>query len=86
MLKSLALISGFTGQDGSHVAKQRLVKIIEVSEIISFAPAFSLKFLNCIYRDTRNANPKPTFGNEDLVDGENLKDFARNFDPKDITA
>ena len=82
----MALISGFTGQNGSYLAKQFLVKGYEASEIIRFAPAITLKFLNHIHRDTRDANPKLTLSNKDLVDGKNLNDLARNFNPIDITA
>lgn len=86
MLKSSALVSGSTGQNGSYLAKQFLVKGYETSEIIRFTPAITLKFLNHIHRDTRYANLKLALSEEDLVDGKNLSDLARIFNPIDITA
>ena len=86
MLKLSALVLGYTGQNGSYLAKQFLVKGYETSEIILFTPAITLKFLNHIHRDTRDANLKLTLSDEDLVDGKNLNDLARIFDPIDITA
>lgn len=86
MLKSAALVSGSTGQNGSYLAKQFLVKGYETSEIIRFTPAITLKFPNHIHRDTCDANLKLTLSDEDLVDGKNLNDLARIFNPRNITA
>lgn len=86
MFKSSALVSGFTGQNGLYLAKQFLVKGYETSEIIRCTPAITLKFLNHIHRNIRDANAKLTFGNQDLVGGKNLNYLARFFNPIDITA
>jgi len=86
VLKSSVLVLGFTGQNGSYLAKQLLVKGYETSEIIRFTPAITLKFLNHIHLETRDANLKLTLSDEDLVDGKNLNYLARFFDSIDIAA
>lgn len=84
MPKSVALITGVTGQDGSYLAELLLAKGYEVHGIIRRASTFNTERIDHIYQDPHSPNPKLFLHYGDLTDGVGLTNLVRDIQPTEI--
>jgi GDPmannose 4,6-dehydratase len=79
-----ALITGVTGQDGSHLAELLLQKGYEVHGLIRRASSFNTERLETIYRDPHEAGVHFLMHYGDLSDSGSLVNLIRDLEPEEI--
>lgn len=79
-----ALITGVTGQDGSHLAELLLQKGYEVHGLIRRASSFNTERLESIYRDPHEAGVHFLMHYGDLSDSGSLVNLIRDLQPDEI--
>jgi GDPmannose 4,6-dehydratase len=79
-----ALISGITGQDGSHLTEYLLSIGYEVHEIIRRASTFNTQRIDHIYDDPHNSEARLLLHYGDLSSGEQLSNLIYNLKPDEI--
>ena len=84
MSKTVAFITGITGQDGSYLAELLLSKGYEVHGLIRRASTFNTSRIDHIYQDPHDTNPKLTLHYGDLLDGVGLTNLIREIEPTEI--
>ena len=79
-----ALITGVTGQDGSHLAELLLQKGYEVHGLIRRASSFNTERLESIYRDPHESGVHFLMHYGDLSDSGSLVNLIRDLEPDEI--
>ena len=79
-----ALITGITGQDGSHLADLLLAKGYEVHGIIRRASTFNTSRIDHLYQDPHVHGLKLFLHYGDLADSVNLVKLIYNLQPDEI--
>lgn len=79
-----ALITGITGQDGSHLADLLLEKGYEVHGIIRRASTFNTHRIDHLYKDPHDASAKMFLHYGDLTDGSQIARVIRTIEPDEI--
>ncbi len=79
-----ALITGITGQDGSHLADLLLKKGYEVNGIIRRASTFNTQRLEHIYQDPHTKNYIFRLHYGDLADANTIRKLIYKIDPDEI--
>jgi GDPmannose 4,6-dehydratase len=79
-----ALITGVTGQDGSHLAELLLDKGYEVHGIIRRASSFNTQRVDHLYRDPHEADVRFFLHYGDLTDGSQIARVIRTIAPDEI--
>jgi len=79
-----ALITGVTGQDGSHLAELLLEKGYEVHGLIRRASSFNTERLEGIYRDPHESGVHFLMHYGDLSDSGSLVNLIRDLEPDEI--
>jgi GDPmannose 4,6-dehydratase len=79
-----ALITGITGQDGSHLAELLLGKGYEVHGLIRRASSFNTGRLDPIYRDPHEAGVRLHLHYGDLSDSVGLVNLIRDVQPDEL--
>ena len=72
LTKKTALITGITGQDGSHLAELLLAKGYEVHGLIRRASSINTRRLDAIYEDPHAGQHRLNLHYGDLNDGVGL--------------
>lgn len=79
-----ALVTGITGQDGSHLADLLLAKGYEVHGIIRRASSFNTARIDHIYQDPHDPEAQLFLHYGDLGDGSQLARIIRTLEPDEI--
>ncbi len=79
-----ALITGITGQDGSHLAELLLEEGYEVHGIIRRASSFNTHRLDHLYKDPHEDEVRLFLHYGDLTDGSQLARIIRTIEPTEI--
>lgn len=79
-----ALITGVTGQDGSHLAEHLLSLGYEVHGVIRRASTFNTHRLDHIYQDPHEADTRLLLHYGDLTDGSQIARLIRTIEPDEI--
>jgi GDPmannose 4,6-dehydratase len=79
-----ALITGITGQDGSHLTELLLEKGYEVHGIIRRASTFNTDRIDHIYRDPHESDVRMFLHYGDLTDGSQIARAIRTIEPDEI--
>ena len=79
-----ALITGITGQDGSYLAEQLLVRGYEVHGIIRRASTFNTARIDPIYQDPHIDHPSLKLHFGDLSDASSLASIMNEAEPDEI--
>jgi len=79
-----ALITGITGQDGSHLADLLLAKGYEVHGIIRRASTFNTHRIDHLYKDPHDPDARMLLHYGDLIDGSQIARFIRTVRPDEI--
>ncbi len=79
-----ALVTGITGQDGSHLADFLLAKGYEVHGIIRRASSFNTSRIDHIYQDPHDPDARLFLHYGDLGDGSQLARIIRTLEPDEI--
>lgn len=79
-----ALITGITGQDGSHLAEFLLEKGYEVHGIIRRSSSFNTARIDHIYKDLHEKNVKMILHYGDLSDSSNISRLLEKIKPDEI--
>lgn len=79
-----ALITGITGQDGSHLADLLLDKDYEVHGIIRRASTFNTQRIDHLYKDPHDESARMFLHYGDLTDGSQIARVIRNLAPDEI--
>ncbi|MFZ0012550.1 MAG: GDP-mannose 4,6-dehydratase [Acidimicrobiia bacterium] len=79
-----ALITGITGQDGSHLTELLLDKDYEVHGIIRRASTFNTDRIDHIYRDPHESDVRMFLHYGDLTDGSQIARAIRTIEPDEI--
>ena len=79
-----ALVTGITGQDGSHLADLLLAKGYEVHGIIRRASTFNTSRIDHIYQDPHDPDARLFLHYGDLGDGSQLARIIRTLEPDEI--
>lgn len=79
-----ALITGITGQDGSHLADLLLDKDYEVHGIIRRASTFNTDRIDHLYKDPHDPEAKMLLHYGDLTDGSQIARIIRSIQPDEI--
>ena len=79
-----ALITGITGQDGSHLADLLIEQGYEVHGIIRRASSFNTQRINHLYRDPHDPEVKMHLHYGDLTDGSQIARVIRTVRPDEI--
>lgn len=79
-----ALITGITGQDGSHLAELLLAKGYEVHGIIRRASTFNTQRIDHLYRDKHEVDVRLFLHYGDLTDGSQIARVIRTIAPSEI--
>jgi len=82
--RSVALITGITGQDGSYLAEFLLAKGYEVHGIIRRSSSFNTGRIEHIYKDRHEKNVKFFLHHGDLTDATNLVHIVSQVQPTEI--
>ncbi|MEC8557570.1 MAG: GDP-mannose 4,6-dehydratase [Planctomycetota bacterium] len=82
MTKS-ALITGITGQDGSHLAEFLLQKGYQVHGLVRRCSSFTTGRIDHLYRDVHE-NPQLLLHYGDLTDGQSLTNLVQEIEPDEI--
>jgi GDPmannose 4,6-dehydratase len=84
MSKKRALITGITGQDGSHLAEFLLGKGYEVHGLIRRASSFNTDRLDHLYGDPHQAETPLRLHYGDLTDGAALQQLVDRVQPDEV--
>ena len=84
MSKSVAFITGITGQDGSYLAELLLGKGYEVHGLIRRSSSFNTGRIDHIYQDPHMPNPKLFLHYGDLTDGVNMTNLIHQIQPTEV--
>jgi len=84
MSKSIAFITGITGQDGSYLAELLLAKGYEVHGLIRRSSSFNTGRIDHIYQDPHTLNPKLFLHYGDLIDGISLTNLIHQIQPTEV--
>jgi len=79
-----AIITGITGQDGSHLADLLLEKGYEVHGMIRRASTFNTHRIDHLYHDPHEQGARLTLHYGDLTDGSQLARLIRQVQPDEI--
>ena len=79
-----ALITGVSGQDGSHLAELLLQKGYEVHGLLRRSSSFNTHRLDPIYRDPHESGVKFLMHYGDLSDSGSLVNLIRDLEPEEI--
>ncbi|MDP9144771.1 MAG: GDP-mannose 4,6-dehydratase [Actinomycetota bacterium] len=79
-----ALITGITGQDGSHLADLLIDKGYEVHGIIRRASSFNTSRIDHLYRDPHDPEARMLLHYGDLTDGSQMARVIRTVRPDEI--
>jgi GDPmannose 4,6-dehydratase len=79
-----ALITGITGQDGSHLADLLIEKGYEVHGIIRRASSFNTGRIDHLYRDPHDPDARMRLHYGDLTDGSQIARVIRTVRPDEI--
>jgi GDPmannose 4,6-dehydratase len=79
-----ALITGITGQDGSHLAELLLEKGYEVHGMIRRASTFNTHRIDHLYHDPHEPDVRLFLHYGDLMDGSQLARLIREVEPDEI--
>ena len=79
-----ALITGITGQDGSHLADLLIEKGYEVHGVIRRASTFNTKRIDHLYRDPHEPNARMLLHYGDLTDGSQIARAIADIQPDEI--
>lgn len=79
-----ALITGVTGQDGSHLAEHLLSLGYEVHGVIRRASTFNTHRLDHIYQDPHESGVRLRLHYGDLTDGSQIARLIRTIEPDEI--
>lgn len=79
-----ALITGITGQDGSHLAELLLAKGYEVHGIIRRASTFNTDRIDHLYKDPHDVTARMFLHYGDLTDGSQIARVIRTIQPDEI--
>ena len=79
-----ALITGITGQDGSHLAELLLSKGYEVHGMVRRASSFNTGRIDHLYRDPHEADVRMLLHYGDLTDASQLARLIRTVEPDEI--
>jgi GDPmannose 4,6-dehydratase len=79
-----ALITGITGQDGSHLAELLLGKGYEVHGMIRRASTFNTQRIDHLYQDPHEEGVRLFLHYGDLTDGSQLARLIRQIEPDEI--
>ena len=79
-----ALITGITGQDGSHLADLLVEKGYEVHGIIRRASSFNTGRIDHLYRDPHDPDARMLLHFGDLTDGSQIARVIRTVRPDEI--
>lgn len=79
-----ALITGITGQDGSYLAEQLLVKGYEVHGIIRRSSSFNTKRIDHLYDDPHHKDVRMFLHYGDMTDSSNLNRLLEKIGPDEI--
>ncbi len=79
-----ALITGVTGQDGSHLAELLLDKGYEVHGVIRRASTFNTHRIDHIYQDPHDPDIRFRLYYGDLTDGSQIARLVRTIEPDEI--
>ncbi|HEX6946674.1 MAG TPA: GDP-mannose 4,6-dehydratase [Acidimicrobiia bacterium] len=79
-----ALITGVTGQDGSHLAEHLLSLGYEVHGVIRRASTFNTHRIDHIYQDPHDPDVKLRLHYGDLTDGSQIARLIRTIEPDEI--
>ncbi|MFT5564747.1 MAG: GDPmannose 4,6-dehydratase [Myxococcota bacterium] len=81
---SVALITGITGQDGSHLADLLIKKGYEVHGIIRRASSFNTGRIEHIYQDPHDEDVRLHLHHGDLTDGSQVAHLLREVRPDEV--
>ncbi len=79
-----ALITGITGQDGSHLAELLLDKGYEVHGIMRRASSFNTQRIDHLYKDPHDPTARMRLHYGDLTDGSQIARVIRTVEPDEI--
>ncbi len=79
-----ALITGITGQDGSHLTDLLLEKGYEVHGIIRRASTFNTHRIDHLYKDPHDPDARMKLHHGDLTDGSQIARVIRSIQPDEI--
>lgn len=79
-----ALLTGITGQDGSHLADLLIEKGYEVHGLIRRASTFNTQRIDHLYRDPHDPEVRMRLHYGDLTDGSQLARIIRTVQPNEI--
>jgi GDPmannose 4,6-dehydratase len=83
-LTRTALITGITGQDGSHLAEFLLARGYHVHGLIRRSSSFNTQRLDSIYQDPHESGRRLSLHYADLADSGNLTNLIRDLKPNEI--
>ena len=84
MSRTVAFITGITGQDGSYLAELLLSKGYEVHGLIRRSSTFNTSRIDHIYQDPHETDPKLFLHYGDLIDGVGLTNLVREIQPTEV--
>lgn len=79
-----ALITGITGQDGSHLTELLLEKGYEVHGVMRRASTFNTERIDHLYRDPHESDVRMFLHYGDLTDGSQIARAIRTIEPDEI--
>lgn len=79
-----ALITGITGQDGSHLTEMLLDRGYEVHGIIRRASTFNTQRIDHLYKDPHDPEARMLLHYGDLTDGSQIARIIRSIQPDEI--
>ena len=79
-----ALITGITGQDGSHLTEMLLDRGYEVHGIIRRASTFNTQRIDHLYKDPHDPEARMRLHYGDLTDGSQIARIIRSIQPDEI--
>jgi GDPmannose 4,6-dehydratase len=79
-----ALITGITGQDGSHLADLLIAQGYEIHGIIRRASSFNTQRIDHLYRDPHDPDARMHLHYGDLTDGSQIARVIRTVQPEEI--
>ena len=83
-MRTKALITGITGQDGSYLAELLLSKGYEVHGLIRRASTFNTKRIDHLYTDPHESGADLTLHYGDLTDGSRLTTLVGSIAPDEV--
>lgn len=79
-----ALITGITGQDGSHLAELLLKKGYHVDGVVRRASTFNMERIRHLYTDPYASGERLTLHYGDMTDGSGLAKIVQNTEPDEV--